>query len=47
MAGRLPDAENEVDDGDPARDDAFLSWLTRSIRAMSYYWRGLTPPDEP
>lgn len=25
-------------------DEVFLSWVTRTVRAMSYYWRGLNPP---
>lgn len=33
-----------IDEGTPDRDAEFLAWLTLSIRAMSYYWRGLPPP---
>jgi AcrR family transcriptional regulator len=33
-----------IDEGDPERDEAFLLWLTSSIRSMSYYWHGLDPP---
>lgn len=32
-----------MESGDPARDDQFLKWLTASIRATVYYWRGLQP----
>lgn len=33
-----------MDEGDPDAEEAFLGWLTRSIRAMAFYWRGLEPP---
>ncbi len=32
--------------GDPADDEAFLTWLTRSIRGIAYYWRGMNPPQD-
>lgn len=32
-----------IDSGTPAEDERFLEWLGRSVRAMVYYWRGLTP----
>ncbi len=32
--------------GRPERDAVFLRWLTRSVRAMSYYWGDQTPPDD-
>lgn len=32
------------ENGDPKDDATFLEWLTKSVRAMSYYWRGLNPP---
>jgi len=33
-----------IDEGDPSRDEAFLAWLTSSVRTMSYYWHSLDPP---
>lgn len=32
--------------GRPEKDEEFLRWLTRSVRAMSYYWGGATPPED-
>ncbi|RFB04256.1 TetR/AcrR family transcriptional regulator [Parvularcula marina] len=32
-----------VDMGSPENDDQFLEWINKSVRAMSYYWRGLEP----
>lgn len=32
-----------IDTGNEAEDERFLSWLTDSVRAMVYYWRGLKP----
>ena len=34
-----------LESGRPENDDAFLDWLTRSVRALSYYWGGEIPPD--
>lgn len=34
-----------IDQGDPANDALFLDWVTRSVRAMVYYWRGQEPQD--
>lgn len=32
-----------IDSGRPEEDERFLEWLGKSVRAMVYYWRGLTP----
>ena len=32
-----------IDEGEPGQDDQFIDWLTKSVRASVYYWRGLTP----
>ena len=32
-----------IDDGRPDEDDRFLKWITQSVRAMVYYWRGIDP----
>lgn len=32
-----------MENGDPARDEQFLAWITSSVRATVYYWRGLAP----
>ena len=32
-----------IDMGSPENDEKFLDWITKSVRAMSYYWRGLDP----
>lgn len=32
-----------MENGDPARDAQFLEWITASVRATVYYWRGLKP----
>lgn len=32
-----------IDATRPERDEEFLMWITRSVRAMIYYWRGLEP----
>jgi len=34
-----------IDDGPSDRDDEFLEWVTRSVRALSYYWAGENPPS--
>jgi len=34
-----------TDEAKPENEEAFLSWLTKSIRGMGYYWRGLWPPE--
>lgn len=38
-----------IDEGEESRDQEFLTWSALSVRAMSYYWRGLPPPasDKP
>lgn len=35
-----------MDCGREENDRAFLDWLTRSVRALSYYWGGETPPED-
>ncbi len=32
-----------MENGDSARDEQFLAWITSSVRATVYYWRGLAP----
>ena len=32
-----------IDATPPDRDEDFLPWITKSVRAMIYYWRGLQP----
>ncbi|MBN8814365.1 MAG: TetR/AcrR family transcriptional regulator [Sphingomonas sp.] len=32
-----------IDSGTREEDERFLTWLGQSVRAMVYYWRGLTP----
>lgn len=34
-----------IDMGDEANDELFLEWITNSVRAMAYYWRGQEPRD--
>ena len=34
-----------IDQGTPENDALFLQWVTRSVRAMVYYWRGQEPKD--
>lgn len=34
-----------IEEGRPEKEAAYLSWVTKSIRGMGYYWRGLWPPD--
>ena len=34
-----------IDQGAPENDALFLQWVTRSVRAMVYYWRGQEPQD--
>ncbi|MDQ7078535.1 MAG: TetR/AcrR family transcriptional regulator [Robiginitomaculum sp.] len=34
-----------LETGDPNHDDDFISWITRSARALSYYGAGGTPPE--
>jgi len=34
-----------LEKGDPDKDDAFHDWITRSVRALAYYWGGDLPPD--
>lgn len=36
-----------VDRGDPAQDGDFLAWVSKTVRAMVYFWRGLEPPATP
>ena len=33
--------ENDLEDD----DDNFFEWITKSVRAMSYYWYDAPPPD--
>lgn len=35
-----------IDEGPTEHDDEFLEWITRSVRAISYYWAGENPPTE-
>ncbi len=35
-----------LEEGDPRKDNEFFEWVTRSVRAMSYYWGGDNPPDD-
>lgn len=34
-----------TENGLAENDQAFLDWLTRSVRALSYYWGGEAPPE--
>jgi AcrR family transcriptional regulator len=35
-----------IETGSPERDPQFLDWLTRSVRAMTYYWFGAPLPKD-
>ncbi|MDF7774799.1 helix-turn-helix domain containing protein [Sphingomonas sp. AOB5] len=32
-----------IEQGDAARDDQFVEWITKSVRSIVYHWRGLDP----